>query len=57
MAPSSISRIRSLAVPIPREYIPAIEKGVKEAMTNGVLAGYPLTGIHCEVYDGSLSRS
>jgi elongation factor G len=38
---------------IPREYIPAIEKGVKEAMTNGVLAGFPLTGIHCEVYDGS----
>jgi elongation factor G len=38
---------------VPREYIPAIEKGVKEAMTNGVLAGYPLTGIHCEVYDGS----
>ena len=38
---------------IPREYIPAIEKGVKEAMTNGVLAGYPLTGVYCEVYDGS----
>ncbi len=38
---------------IPREYVPAIEKGVKEAMTNGVLAGYPVTGIHCEVYDGS----
>jgi elongation factor G len=38
---------------IPREYIPAIEKGVKEAMTNGVLAGYPMTGVHCEVFDGS----
>ncbi|MFC1475338.1 elongation factor G, partial [Candidatus Zixiibacteriota bacterium] len=38
---------------IPREYIPSIEKGVKEAMSNGVLAGYPLTGINCEVYDGS----
>ncbi|PWB74085.1 elongation factor G [candidate division GN15 bacterium] len=38
---------------IPREYIPAIERGVKEAMTSGVLAGYPMTGIHCEVYDGS----
>jgi len=38
---------------VPREYIPAIEKGVKEAMTNGVLAGFPVTGIHCEVIDGS----
>ena len=38
---------------IPREYIPAIEKGVKEAMSNGVLAGYPMTGVHCEVFDGS----
>jgi len=38
---------------IPREYIPAIERGIKEAMTTGVLAGYPMTGIHCEVYDGS----
>ncbi len=38
---------------IPREYIPAVEKGAKEAMANGVLAGYPLTGIHCELYDGS----
>ena len=38
---------------IPREYIPSIEKGVKEAMNNGILAGYPLTGINCEIYDGS----
>jgi elongation factor G len=38
---------------IPREYIPAIEKGVKESMSNGVLAGYPMTGVHAEVYDGS----
>ena len=38
---------------IPREYIPAVEKGVKEAMTNGILAGYPVTGVHCELYDGS----
>jgi len=38
---------------IPREYIAPIEKGVKEAMLNGILAGYPLTGIHCEIYDGS----
>ncbi len=38
---------------IPREYIPAVEKGVKEAMKNGVLAGYAVTGIHCQLIDGS----
>jgi elongation factor G len=37
---------------IPREFVPSIERGVKEAMTNGVVAGYPMTGIYCEVYDG-----
>lgn len=38
---------------IPREYIQPIEKGVREALVNGILRGYPLTGIHCEIYDGS----
>ncbi|MGD8922414.1 MAG: elongation factor G [Candidatus Zixiibacteriota bacterium] len=38
---------------IPREFVPSIERGVKEAMTNGVVAGYPMVGIYCEVYDGS----
>lgn len=38
---------------IPREYIPAIEKGVKEAMDNGVLAGYQVVDIKSVVYDGS----
>jgi elongation factor G len=38
---------------IPREFIPAIEKGVKEAMENGVLAGYPLVDMKVAVYDGS----
>ncbi len=38
---------------IPREYIPAVEKGVKEAMENGVLAGYPLTDMKVTVFDGS----
>ena len=38
---------------IPKEFIPAIEKGVKETTSNGVLAGYPLVDIHVEVYDGS----
>lgn len=38
---------------IPQEYIPAIEKGVKAAMDNGVVAGYPLVDIKATVYDGS----
>lgn len=38
---------------IPREFIPAVEKGVKEALENGVLAGYPLVDISVAVYDGS----
>lgn len=38
---------------IPREFVPSVERGVREAMDNGVLAGYPMIGIHCELYDGS----
>jgi elongation factor G len=38
---------------IPKEYIPAIEKGVKEAIDKGVLAGYPLVDMSVAVYDGS----
>ncbi|MBI5198063.1 MAG: elongation factor G [Nitrospirae bacterium] len=38
---------------IPREYIPAIEKGVKEALENGVLAGYPMVDMSVSVFDGS----
>jgi elongation factor G len=38
---------------VPKEYIPAIEKGVAEQMQNGVLAGYPLLGLKATVYDGS----
>jgi len=38
---------------IPREYIPAIQKGVKEAMENGVVAGYPVIDMIAAVYDGS----
>ena len=38
---------------IPKEYIPAIEKGVKEAMDKGVLAGYPMVDMKVTVYDGS----
>ncbi len=38
---------------IPKEYIPAIEKGVREALTQGVLAGYPVVDVKAVVYDGS----
>ena len=38
---------------IPQEYIPAIEKGVKETMENGILAGFPMVDIKVAVYDGS----
>ncbi|KKW42213.1 MAG: Elongation factor G [Candidatus Magasanikbacteria bacterium GW2011_GWA2_56_11] len=38
---------------IPREYIPAIQKGVKEAKDKGVVAGYPLVDIKATVFDGS----
>ena len=38
---------------IPNEYIPAIEKGVKEALENGVVAGYPMIDVLAAVYDGS----
>jgi len=38
---------------IPREYIPAVEKGIKEALEQGVLAGYPMVDIKSTVYDGS----
>ena len=38
---------------VPREYIPAVEKGCSEAMANGVLAGYPMEDIEVTLYDGS----
>lgn len=38
---------------IPQEYIPAVEKGIKEAMDKGVLAGYPLVDCRATLYDGS----
>ncbi|MBI5023040.1 MAG: elongation factor G [Candidatus Magasanikbacteria bacterium] len=38
---------------VPREYIPAIQKGVKDALDKGVLAGYPLVDIRATVFDGS----
>jgi len=38
---------------IPREYIKPVEQGIREAMSSGVLAGYPMTGIKARLYDGS----
>jgi len=38
---------------IPREYIPAVEKGIKEATENGVLAGYPIVDVKVTLFDGS----
>ena len=38
---------------VPREYIPAVEKGLIDSMENGVLAGYPLVDIKARLYDGS----
>ncbi|MGB1158496.1 MAG: elongation factor G [Porticoccaceae bacterium] len=38
---------------VPKEYIPAVGKGIEEQMQNGVLAGYPLLGVKATLYDGS----
>jgi elongation factor G len=38
---------------VPSEYIPAVRKGIVEAMSNGVVAGYPVVDIKAELYDGS----
>jgi elongation factor G len=38
---------------VPREYIPAVEKGLKEALNNGVLAGFPVVDVKVTLFDGS----
>jgi elongation factor G len=38
---------------VPKEYIPAVEKGVAEQMQNGVLAGFPVLGVKATIFDGS----
>ncbi|ACG61646.1 TPA: elongation factor G [Streptococcus equi subsp. zooepidemicus] len=38
---------------VPREFIPAVEKGLIESMANGVLAGYPMVDVKAKLYDGS----
>ena len=37
---------------VPKQYMPAIEKGVRQVLTTGAIAGYPLTGVRVSVYDG-----
>ena len=44
---------RIVGAAIPREYIPAVEKGVKEALETGVLAGYPVIDVKVSLVDGS----
>ncbi|MGN0803893.1 MAG: elongation factor G [Candidatus Coproplasma sp.] len=38
---------------VPKQYIPAVEKGLRECLSRGVLAGYPVTGLKAVLYDGS----
>lgn len=38
---------------VPKQYIPAVEKGLRECLGRGVLAGYPVTGVRAVLYDGS----
>ena len=38
---------------VPREYISAVDKGIRDQLSNGVLAGYPLQGVKATLYDGS----
>jgi elongation factor G len=38
---------------IPREYIPAVDKGIQEALTRGIIAGYPIVDVKIDLYDGS----
>jgi elongation factor G len=41
---------------IPRQFIPAVDKGIQETMMNGVIAGYPVVDVKAAVYDGSYHR-
>ncbi|MEO0467969.1 MAG: elongation factor G, partial [Bacteroidota bacterium] len=41
---------------IPKEFIPSVEKGIKNAMGDGVLAGFPLNGVKARLYDGSFHQ-
>ena len=52
-AKATSSRTRSSAASIPKEFIKPIDMGIREAMTTGVLAGYPMDDVQIELYDGS----
>ena len=52
-APATSSRTRSVGGAIPKEFIKPIDEGIKEALTRGVLAGYPIDDVRIELYDGS----
>ena len=52
-APATSSRTRSRGGSIPKEFIKPIDEGIKEALTRGVLAGYPIDDVRIELYDGS----
>ena len=45
--------MRLWVVSIPREYIPAVDKGIKEQLQNGVIAGYPVVDVKVVLFDGS----
>ena len=38
---------------VPKEYVPGVEKGLRSAMDAGIIAGYPVTGVKCNLYDGA----
>jgi elongation factor G len=42
---------------VPKEYIPAVEKGTREALVHGVLAGYPMVGVKATLFDGKYHPS
>ena len=52
-ARATSSRTRSVGGSIPKEFIKPIDEGIKEALTRGVLAGYPIDDVRIELYDGS----
>jgi elongation factor G len=51
-ARASSSSTRSRAAPSPTNFMPPVEKGVRQAMEEGVVAGYPVVDLKCVVYDG-----
>ena len=55
-AAATSSRAASSGGSIPREYIPSVDDGIQEAMSSGVLAGYPMVDIKVALIDGQLPR-